>query len=431
MCTEDRAWVDKLLNTLFIGDTPENPIHICIKHMNRNHRQLYKYYDLESTFTLPNLEQYSNYYSNPTQFNDPFDCNIGLSINQIFQLIFPVVLQKLYPTWSKDMIDIVTTIVFGKYNIDASDEERIAESCREIPQFRELEESLKKGQLLEDYEIAQTLCNNPTIFTKMFMASKELSAKLSTDEANQLAEFSSDFLLKMREATCVNGVEDKAVLNKIFSFFDENLMPLERIIEAANLLGVNTDEDILESLKAKCIAGVAELHKVVGRTIGITCFCQRWNNVLMWSHYANKHTGICVEYDFDMPFETASYSLLLPVEYTKMRPLLPIEKLGTIQDGDFKINNTNIDMAFTEFLKALITKSDVWEYEQEWRHIVFVNDPSQRLVSLPIVSRIIMGVNISNENKNKMIEFASRHSIPLYQAQLVEDRYEMICKKIL
>ena len=55
----------------------------------------------------------------------------------------------------------------------------------------------------------------------------------------------------------------------------------------------------------------------------------------------------------------------------------------------------------------------------------FVKDPNKRLVSLPIVSRIIMGVNISDENKKKMVEYASNHNIPLYQAQLVEDRYEM------
>ena len=150
----------------------------------------------------------------------------------------------------------------------------------------------------------------------------------------------------------------------------------------------------------------------------------------MWSHYANKHTGICVEYDFDLPFDTASNSLLLPVEYTSMRPLLPVEKLGVIEDSKLKVNDAEIVSLFSQVLKALITKSEIWEYEQEWRYIVFVKDQEKRLVSLPIISKIIMGVNISDENKEMITEFAEMHSIPLYQAQLKEDRYEMVWKRV-
>lgn len=428
----DRKWVDELLDAISTGDLAEDSIQVCIEHMNRHHRQLYKYYDLGSEFTMPNLELYANYYNDPTQFNDPFDCNIGLSVDQLFQSLLPVALQQLYPTWSKEMIDVVTAISLDKLSIDASDEnmESIVAECRKIPQFREFEESLAKGQFVEDYDIAQMLCKNPTILEKLLMHSTELPANLAEDEARQLAEFGSDLLLRMREIAGTDTVEDEAVLNKVYGFFDGKHGFVERILEAANLLGVSIDKDAVEKLRDQCNGRVAEVHKGVGRAVGIACFAQRWNNVLMWSHYANKHTGICIEYDFDIPFETAPSSLLLPVEYTSMRPLLPIEKLGAIHDGDFKVDDTKINTVLADVLKALITKSEIWKYEQEWRHIVFIKDPNERLVSLPIVSRIIMGVNISDENKHKMIEFASSHGIPLYQAQLVEDRYEMVWRKV-
>lgn len=432
MSIEDRTWVSELLNSLSAGCLSGDPIRVCIDHMNKNHRQLYKYYDLGSEFTMSNLDIYANYYNDPTQFNDPFDCNIGLSVDQLFQLLLPVALQQLYPSWSKEMIDVVTAVSLDKLSIDTSEnnKESIVAECRKIPQFREFEESLAKGQFVEDYDIAQMLCKNPTILEKMLMHFTEPPVNLAEDEARQLAEFSSDLLLRMQEMVGIDTVEDEAVQNKVFGFFDGKHGFVERILEAANLLGVNIDEDAIEKLRDQCNRSVAEVHKGVGRAVGIACFAQRWNNVLMWSHYANKHTGICVEYDFDIPFETAPNSLLLPVEYTSMRPLLPIEKLGAIRDGDFEVNDANINTVFADVLKALVTKSEIWKYEQEWRHIVFIKDPNKRLVSLPIVSRIIMGTNISDENKSKMIEFATNHDIPLYQAKLVEDRYEMIRQKV-
>ena len=428
----DRKWVDELLSLLSTGDLSEDSIQVCIEHMNRHHRQLYKYYDLASEFTMPNLELYANYYNDPSQFNDPFDCNIGLSVDQLFQLLLPVALQQLYPTWSEKMIAVVTAISLDKLDVDASEKNKeiVVAECRKIPQFKEFEESLAKGQFVGDYEIAQMLCKNPTILEKLLMHSSELPANLAEDEARQLAEFGSDLLLRMREITSIDTVEDEAVLNKVFGFFDGKHGFVERIFEAAKLLGVSIDEDAVSKLRDQCNERVAEIHKGVGRAVGIACFAQRWNNVLMWSHYANKHTGICVEYDFDIPFETAPNSLLLPVEYTSMRPLLPIERLGAIHDGNFIVDETKINSVFADVLKALITKSEIWKYEQEWRHIVFVKDPNKRLVSLPIVSRIIMGVNISDENKKKMVEYASNHNIPLYQAQLVEDRYEMELRKV-
>jgi len=30
---------------------------------------------------------------------------------------------------------------------------------------------------------------------------------------------------------------------------------------------------------------------------GVLCFSRSWNNVLMWSHYADRHKGICLGFD--------------------------------------------------------------------------------------------------------------------------------------
>jgi hypothetical protein len=45
------------------------------------------------------------------------------------------------------------------------------------------------------------------------------------------------------------------------------------------------------------------------------CFSRDWHNPVQWSHYADKHRGICL--GFDVPD-----SLLVPVQYTKEPPKL-------------------------------------------------------------------------------------------------------------
>lgn len=39
------------------------------------------------------------------------------------------------------------------------------------------------------------------------------------------------------------------------------------------------------------------LKDTLSNKIRMTCFTNKNDNILMWSHYTNKHNGICVKYD--------------------------------------------------------------------------------------------------------------------------------------
>ena len=133
-----------------------------------------------------------------------------------------------------------------------------------------------------------------------------------------------------------------------------------------------------------------------------------------------------MEYDFSRLFSTAANTLLFPVTYTNKRPLFPIDWLDIGIDGKVKEDHQLPAEALPEIIKALTVKSKVWEYEREWRHIVFTKDAPDRLVKLPIVSKIILGINISPEDKEKVIESAGKKHIPVYATRLKADKYEMI-----
>ena len=90
---------------------------------------------------------------------------------------------------------------------------------------------------------------------------------------------------------------------------------------------------------------------------GIICFSRRWDNPVQWSHYAEAHRGICLE--FDVP-----ESLLLAVSYTRRRVVVEAEKV---------MSRALLDPELIE--RFLATKYSHWRYEQESRFFVALPEP--------------------------------------------------------
>lgn len=88
--------------------------------------------------------------------------------------------------------------------------------------------------------------------------------------------------------------------------------------------------------------------------MGLLCFSRNWDNLLMWSHYAASHTGVCL--GFDIP---ADKNYDLDVHYQPN--LLKIRRREDV----------NLDLV----TRLLHTKHESWSYEQEVRSFVRLNDP--------------------------------------------------------
>ncbi|MBN1460109.1 MAG: DUF2971 domain-containing protein [Armatimonadetes bacterium] len=95
-----------------------------------------------------------------------------------------------------------------------------------------------------------------------------------------------------------------------------------------------------------------QIDKVLNRW-GVSCFSAIADSLLMWSHYAGGHTGICLE--FDTRF--APFSHAHQVTYSDM----PSHSVVDIIGGK------------TGALEPMIlTKASCWSYQREWR--LFVSD---------------------------------------------------------
>src|SRR5262245_41537042 len=84
--------------------------------------------------------------------------------------------------------------------------------------------------------------------------------------------------------------------------------------------------------------------KEVNSRHGVLCFCREWSNAVMWSHYADRHKGICLGFDI---------------------PDGKVQEVAYATDRLQLVTSKPLDESV---LKALLyTKSKDWSYEKEWR----------------------------------------------------------------
>lgn len=95
----------------------------------------------------------------------------------------------------------------------------------------------------------------------------------------------------------------------------------------------------------------------LARDYGVLCFSTGWSNPVQWSHYAEKHRGLCL--GFDVPD-----SLLSPVLYRADR-----------WAPDLKVLQTPGAKARGAMIEILTTKYSHWRYEREQRSFIRLNDP--------------------------------------------------------
>lgn len=130
--------------------------------------------------------------------------------------------------------------------------------------------------------------------------------------------------------------------------------------------------------------------------LGVYCFSERADDILMWSHYAACHRGIVVRFDMSKwPFE--SLSQLWRVRYENSRPIVAFK--GPL-DQD-------------ELFRALILKSDHWAHEREWR--LLVQRRSRQVVEIPpdLIDAVIFGTRTSTSIKELVTSWTATREAPL------------------
>ena len=114
-----------------------------------------------------------------------------------------------------------------------------------------------------------------------------------------------------------------------------------------------TDDEQL-SLPTKVEEVISKLPYDYSEKIGFLSLSKENNISLMWSHYADEHQGLVIGFDSEI-FPDAD-----EVEYSEIRP--------TYTEPEDR------DAGIKQFIKLLMTKSEHWRYEQEFRSIDFLEN---------------------------------------------------------
>jgi hypothetical protein len=93
------------------------------------------------------------------------------------------------------------------------------------------------------------------------------------------------------------------------------------------------------------------------------------SKVLMWSHYADNHKGFCIQYKFSN-------------EFIRTEGRFTSRFRDIIYHSSEEPFDLNLDSLDTD--KALCTKLNDWEYENEVRLITYAPDRSGEFLSIPI-----------------------------------------------
>jgi len=157
--------------------------------------------------------------------------------------------------------------------------------------------------------------------------------------------------------------------------------------------------------------------------IRITCFSEELYSMPMWAHYANNHTGFCIEYDFSrLDYNNDLTKSLFPVSYeTKRYNITNLFKMALSGKYDMRIK-----LLF--FLMNL--KHSSWSYEREWR-IISTREPSPSqepfaggLEDCPInPTAIYLGVNFDKNRVDYLKNMVNSKYIPIYKLETCNSQF--------
>jgi len=158
----------------------------------------------------------------------------------------------------------------------------------------------------------------------------------------------------------------------------------------------------------------------------MTCFSSEKNNVLMFSHYANYHKGICL--GFNVGRLINSICSLNKVD-TSLRPIWYFNQVPPFEMND-------------EIALCATCKDDIWSYEQEYRLFLLDGDrlldfnpqaPDYRFDANAFTS-IILGHSIEDSSKKlvkSMTEHLSGTDICYFRAKKQDNKFGIELGKIL
>lgn len=158
---------------------------------------------------------------------------------------------------------------------------------------------------------------------------------------------------------------------------------------------------------------------------GLYCLSEDPKNILMWSHYANNHQGICIGFNTQKLLQAFQKHSEL-----KNFHFLDFNKVDYVIDFPEINLNEKLNIGETIFFK----KADSWEYEREWRALIYFYHTEKRLLEIPgeCIEEIILGCKMNKKSASEVINVARQlnPAVKIFEAKRVRSKYKLFLQEL-
>jgi len=178
------------------------------------------------------------------------------------------------------------------------------------------------------------------------------------------------------------------------AFSDPFEFRLQRVANPPGIAELRTQNPHLDSLSdAEFLDGaITEFERTISSS-GVVCFAQEPNETLMWSHYADRHRGMCLGFSGETALEEVA---VYPVEYSDDYPELTFKQIWH-RNG---------------LARVLWTKHSKWSYEKEFR---LIRIEGNQLIDYPgSLTRVIFGLRTSASDQQAIRKVLATESAVEY-----------------
>ncbi len=260
------------------------------------------------------------------------------------------------------------------------------------------------------------IINDGTILQANVIADKSVVMSIANKILLNCKDFIIDFFAKYdfdaMETSFLESVNEKEEICLIdyIKFIHHYSMRNDTIDDFMNLLKISyiTTQPLVEIPKR------------------VACFSEKNDSILMWAYYADKHSGVCLEYtpmelDFSVAENIKLFNGLQKVYYSE----------NQYNNRKYLRNGSDINNMF--FNKALC-----WAHEQEWRLVI---EENIERIKFPCLTGIYLGVNFRDKHANltsdcnfiKVIRAALKlqNKVPVYEAKTNNEKYAIDFTEII
>lgn len=340
-----------------------------------------------TVYDIENIKHNVLYAQTPLNMNDPFDSKIGFSTEEFYKDCINMILDAMGLDNSLKMIISVVL----KYRMLGN----MIELIDKLNKLKQYLISTKKNKHLMGLSNTQFINNH--IKSLLGKAPKEIKHIFPQELFRTLG-------------LMVMSIESDVITEEV----------LESTIKLQSCM-----DDFVQKIEDIKNNKYSPLFEKFLSQLTITCLTvSGWDNQLMWSHYANSYSGICVEYDLTKMNDF--FGFFYPVQYTEKRATVSLADLGIgleVVDGKYNVVQKEVDIV--PLINYLLCKNKCWEYEKKWRIINIGEANTQIFINFPFIKSITFGLNISSDIKGVLLDICKQKKIVCYDLKLGKEDFSL------